>query len=295
MASIDTADWHVHYFRDACAEAEMTVESILAASVERGVEEMGLLGHFRNRIVIQDLAYWVAPNPRFFDFLGDDLAAAFSANRPGGPHVRVGAEVDINTIDGDLSIDAEQVSRIDYVMAGIHWPPTLPPLVDYVDIQDPARLLDAYCSHNEIRPEDFSIERLIGDMFTSMINAVSRNPFVDILAHPAGFAARMGPFCVAMDASEWFDKLAAALAANGVAYELNNAALGEYSSETLEGFVIPLIKTCVEAGAMFAIGSDAHRLEEVGELGRALRLKEDLEIPDDRIVTSLEKFPGKTT
>lgn len=289
MPSLKTTDWHVHYFRDGCAESEMTVESVLAAAAEKGIEEMGLLGHFRNRFVINDLAYWTEPNPKFFDFLRDDLSAAKSSLK-----IRIGAEADINTLDGAVSITTEQASQIDFVLIGIHWPPTLPPLVDYADLVEPAQLLDAYCSYNKIRAEEFSVERLITDMFRSMINAVSRNPFVDILAHPAGFATRLGPFCIKMDASRWFDKMAAALKTSGVAYELNASTFPEYSPEVLDGFVKPFIGTCAEAGVMFAMGSDAHRLKEVGDLGPAFRLQEELKIPDDLFVTSLEGFPKKS-
>lgn len=295
MISVEATDWHVHYFRDGCAEPEMTVESVLAAAAEKGIEELGLLGHFRNRMVISDLAYWTEPNPKFFDLLRRDVSEAGHSALPGRPvKVHIGAEVDINTIGGDLSITNEQASRIDYVMIGIHWPPTLPPLVDYIDLQEPARLLEAYCSYNRIRPEDFSVERLIGDMFTSMINAIARNPFVHILAHPAGFATSLGMFCIEMGASEWFEKLANALAANHVAYELNAGALREYSPEALEGFVKPLMLTCARAGVMFTVGSDAHRIDEVGDLGLALQMREELEIPDDRFITRLEGFQKKS-
>jgi histidinol phosphatase-like PHP family hydrolase len=178
-------------------------------------------------------------------------------------------------------------------MASIHWPPTLPPLIDYIDLRDPAQLVEAYCSYNKIPSEEFSFERLVGDMFTSMMNAVSRNPFIDILAHPTAFTVRMGELCLDMDVSDYFENLAAALAANGVAYELNDAVLPDYSPEMLEGFVKPLIRRCAEAGVMFAIGSDAHYVKDVGEMKLALRLKEELGIPDEQIVTSLEVFPGK--
>jgi histidinol phosphatase-like PHP family hydrolase len=206
----------------------------------------------------------------------------------------VGAEVDINTLEGEVSITPEQVSQIDFVMASIHWPPTLPPFVDYIDLRDPAQLVEAYCSHNGVQPEEFSVERLVGDMFTSMTNAVSRNPFIDILAHPTAFAIRLGELCADMDTSDHFDMLAGALAANGVAYELNDAVLPDYSPEMLDAFVNPLIRRCAEAGVLYAIGSDAHLIKDVGEIKLALRLKEQLEIPDDQIVTSLEMFPNKS-
>lgn len=289
MTPVDAADWHTHYFRDGCAEPEMTIEPILRAATEKGIEEIGVLGHFRNRLVIQDLAYWIDPNPKFFDFLKYDLEA--SSSKTGNRlKAHIGAEVDINTLEGEVSITPEQASQIDYVMAGIHWPPTLPPLVDYIDLREPARLAEAYCSYNKIQPGDFSVQRLVGDMFASMINAVSRNPFIDILAHPAAFAIRLGPLCVEMDASDHFDELAAALVANGVAYEINDATLPDYSAEALEGFVIPLIRRCAEAGVMFAVGSDAHQIKDVGELKFALRLKEQLQIPDGQFVTTLEMF-----
>jgi histidinol phosphatase-like PHP family hydrolase len=291
MASVDTVDWHVHYFRDGCAEPEMTVESILGAAAEKDVEAIGLLGHFRNRMVIQDLAYWIDPNPKFFDFLRHDLEAQPSID--GGLKTHIGAEVDINTLEGEVSITAEQASQIDFVMAGIHWPPTLPPQVDYIDLQEPAQLVEAYCSYNKIQAAEFNVERLVCDILRSITNAVSRNPFINILAHPTAFAIRLGPLCIDMKASNYYDELAAALAANGVAYELNDATLADYPSEVLERFVIPLIQRCAEAGAAFTIGSDAHRIKDVGELGLALRLKEKLGIPDTQFVTSLEMFSEK--
>lgn len=269
----------------------MTVDSVLSAAAEKGIDEIGVLGHFRNRFVIQDLAYWTEPNPKFFDFLRNDIEA-FGSN---DMRVHIGAEVDINTIDGHVSINPAQASSIDFVMAGIHWPPTLPPLLDYIDLREsPARVLEAYCSYNAIPSEEFSIERIISDIFISMINAVSRNRFLDIMAHPAGFATQIGPYCIEMDVSDLSEKLADALAANGVAYELNDSTLREYSPEVLEEFVKPLVRTCAKRGVMFAIGSDAHRPKEVGELGLALRLKEELDISDDRFVTSLEMFPKRT-
>ncbi|MBI4830049.1 MAG: hypothetical protein HY801_00525 [Candidatus Lindowbacteria bacterium] len=303
MSSVQTADWHVHYFRDGCAEPEMSVPSILRTAQGRGITELGLLGRFVNRRVIRDIAYWMDPNPKFFDYLRYDLfcnSPALSDNPSAGektsiPRVLIGAEVDINTIEGDLSITSEQAARIDFVMAGIHWPPTLPPHIDYIDLKDPGRLVETYCSYNSVRAEDFSVKRLIADMFTSMIRAVERNPCINILAHPAGFATRLGPYCAEIDASGWFEKLAAALTVHAVAYELNSTTLRKYSPDVLAKFVKPLVRTCARAGATFAIGSDAHRLKEVGDLGSSLRLKEELQIPDERIVTSFERFSRKRT
>jgi histidinol phosphatase-like PHP family hydrolase len=296
MKNVDTADWHVHYFRDGCAEPEMTVEPILRAAAEKGIDEIGLLGHYRNRLVIHDLAYWIEPNPKFFDFLRHDLDAARSTIETDSSSagrrlkVRVGAEVDINTLDGEVSITPERASQIDYVMASIHWPPTLPPHIDYIDLRDPARLVEAYCPYNNIQPEEFSFERLVGDMFASMTNAITRNPFIDILAHPTAFTLRMGALCIEMDISDHSNELAAALASYGVAYELNDPVLADYSPEMLDGFVKPLIRQCAEAGVMFAIGSDAHLIRDVGEMQIALGLKDELGIPDGQIVTSLEMF-----
>jgi putative hydrolase len=92
---------------------------------------------------------------------------------------------------------------------------------------------------------------------------------VDFVSHPNyHYPVLMGP-------------LAEAAAATGTALEINSAH-GLPAARDL--------KIALERGALFSIGSDAHRPENVGEFSRALRLAAEAGIPPERIINSSESL-----
>lgn len=102
---------------------------------------------------------------------------------------------------------------------------------------------------------------------TEALTAAMRRYDVDFVSHPNyHYPVLMAP-------------LAEAAAATGTALEINSAH-GLPDAQDL--------RAALGCGALFSIGSDAHRPENVGEFARALKLAREAGIPPARIVNSSE-------
>ena len=86
-----------------------------------------------------------------------------------------------------------------------------------------------------------------------------RTGLVQILGHPMGMSLRRFGLSPARFI---FEELAAVAAETGVCFEINS----RYHSDP-----ISLVEICSRAGAPISLGSNAHSVEEVGEILRTLK------------------------
>lgn len=105
-------------------------------------------------------------------------------------------------------------------------------------------------------------DELVEKNTLAFINAIERYP-VDVLCHP-GHRAKV-------DGKRLFE----CAKSNGCHIELN-----EKHIETLE----PMLDVAIASGVKFILGSDAHKVENVGRFDRVLKAVEKYKIPLDRIV-----------
>jgi putative hydrolase len=159
------------------------------------------------------------------------------------PQVKVLAGVEANILNeaGDLDVPTEILAQLDLVLVGLH--PNLFPRLESL------RLLGYHYGGKLSRTLNARARKFNTQ---ALVNAVQRHP-VDIVTHPG--------LKLAVDTKE----LAQVCAARGTALEINSSH-GYLTTE--------FVQVAVAAGVKFAINSDAHRPEDVGNLAAGLAIAE---------------------
>ncbi len=239
-------DYHLHLRPDepdtAAAEyfTEANVERYLEAAAGAGVSELGVSEHIDR--FTRSLEIWDHPSWR--DNARDDLAeyCEFVRSTP----LRLGIEMDYLADREDRIANVLDAHRFDYVVGSVHF------------IRDRAVDWDVYDIWEAISDPD----RVWQLYFDTLAEAV-RTGLYDILAHPdlvkVWGERRPTP---ERDPRFYYEPVVEAIGESGIAVEVSTAGwrkpVGElYPSDAFAAM-------CVEAGAVFALSSDAHLPEDVG-------------------------------
>jgi histidinol-phosphatase (PHP family) len=248
-------DYHLHLRPDGAdataAEHFPTgnVERYLSAAREAGIEELGVSEHvyrFREVLEIWDHPFWV-------EQATDELDAycEFVRTTP----LKLGIEAD--WVPGR----EEQIAALlegrgfDYVVGSVHF-------VGERAVDD-----DAW----DVWEEPADPDEVWRRYFETLAGA-ARSGLFDILAHPdlvkVWGKGRPSP---EGDRRRYYEPLVEAIAESGIAVEVSTAGLRKPAGEI---YPAPeLAAMCVDAGAVFALSSDAHLPEQVGyEYEHALEL-----------------------
>jgi len=258
-------DYHLHLRPDdegTLAEDYFTaanVERYLEAAAERGIAELGVSEHvYRFR---QALELW--RHPLWIENAVDDLDAycEFVRTTP----LKLGIECDFIAGAEDRIAALLEARDLDYVVGSVHFVAEGEGAVDHPgwDVWEGGEGAD------EIWRRYF--EALAG---------CARSGLFDILAHPdlvkVWGGARPLP---ERDLRAFYEPAVEAIAASGIAVELSTAGLRKPVGELYpaRGFA----EMCVEAGAPFALSSDAHLPEHVGfEYDRAVEFLDSLGVAE---------------
>ncbi|MEX1219489.1 MAG: histidinol-phosphatase HisJ family protein [Solirubrobacterales bacterium] len=239
-------DYHVHLRQDdleATAEDYLTTENIdryLEAAGQAGIEELGFAEHiyrFTEALTIWDHPFWR-------DWALDDLDeyCEVVAASP----ARLGIEADFVPGAEDRISNLLVRRPFDFVIGSVHF------------IGD--RSLDT---------EEFTIwdERSDPDeiwrRYFETLAAAARCGLFDVLAHPDlikvwGRAGRRP----SRDPRFYYEPAIEAIAESGVAVEVSTAGLRKAVGEIYPAG--DFMEMCVEAGAAFALSSDAHEPGQIG-------------------------------
>jgi histidinol-phosphatase (PHP family) len=236
---------------------EANADRYLAAACEAGIEELGVSEHvyrFRQALEIWDHPFWQR-------YAQDDLDAycEFVRSTP----LRLGIELDF--VPGAEAASAALVEGrgFDYVVGSVHFIGA-----GAVDMND----YGAWLSGQD--PDE------IWRSYFETLAAAARSGLFDILAHPdlvkLWGAARPGP---QRDPRTYYEPAVEAIAESGVAVEVSTAGLRKPVGEI---YPAPeFARMCAEAGAAFALSSDAHEPEQVGDsYGAALELLEGIGVEE---------------
>ncbi len=287
------SDYHLHLRPDDVGEAEryFTAENVdryLAAASEHGISELGVSEHvyrFREALTVWDHPFWRQQ-------ASDDLDAYCGFVRT--TTLRLGIEADFVPGAEDRLATLLEARDFDYVVGSVHF------LGHDGAVDD--RRYDVW----EVIPDPDQLWR----RYFEWIAEAARSGLFDILAHPDLVKVwgedRPRPN---LDPRRYYEPAVEAIAESGVAVELSTAGLRKPVGE-----IYPsrrFAEMCVEAGAEFALSSDAHAPDQVGfgydraqeflaELGvericafeRRLRTLEPLGAPGDASTTGRTSEDG---
>jgi histidinol-phosphatase (PHP family) len=251
-------DYHLHLRPDDSGEADdyfsdENVDRYLAAAEEHGIDELGVSEHvyrFTQALEVWDHPYWQGQ-------ARDDLDAYVEFVR--GTPMRLGIECDF--VPGSEDRIANLLERdFDYVVGSIHFLGPQGAVDDrrydvWEQIGDPDELWSTYFR--------WQAELVRSGLF----DIVSHPDLVKIWGEDRPQPQR--------DPRFHYEPLVEAISEAGIAVEISTAGLRK-----LVGEIYPsraLAEMCVEAGADFALSSDAHAPDQVGfGYDQALELLSDI-------------------
>ena len=228
-----------------------TVADNARAAAAKGLLAVGIADH--------GPANWFGvgvDNLAVFDRLRQEVEQC--RHRFSGLDILAGTEANIVSFDGQLDVPPHVQKRLDQVLVGFHTQVT--PRSWRVAWKFVGGSLLARLGSSARRRARVANTKAI-------IEAMARNR-IDIITHPG--------LKVAIDTAE----LARASARFGVALEIN----ARHGGQSVE-----FVRTAARAGAVFAIGSDAHRPDAVGMLSPALRLAERAGLCTNQVINAYPK------
>ena len=247
-------DYHLHLRPDEPGtppQRYFTAENVARyreAAASAGIEELGVSEHvYRFR---QALDLW--RHPFWEEEARDDLDAYCEFVRGAG--LRLGVECDFVPGAEERTAALLEARDFDYVVGSVHFAGEAAVDHEGWDIW-----------------EGGDAEQVWSRYFEALADC-ARSGLFDILAHPdlVKVWGRGRPL-PAGDLRRFYEPAVEAIAASGIAVEVSTAGLRKPVGELYPS--PQLAAMCVEAGAPFALSSDAHLPEEVGfGYGRALEL-----------------------
>lgn len=241
-------DYHLHLRPDdAGTEFERyftgeNVERYLAAAAEAGIEELGVSEHvyrFQQALDLWRHPFWV-------ECATDDLDAYCEFVR--GTPLRLGIECDYVPGAEERTAALLAARDFDYVVGSVH----------FVGEGDAAVDHDGF----DVWEGDADADEIWRRYFEALA-ACARSGLFDILAHPdlVKVWGRARPL-PKRDPRAFYEPAVEAIAESGIAVEVSTAGLRKPVGEIYpaRGFA----ELCLEAGAAFALSSDAHLPEQVG-------------------------------
>jgi len=247
LASMLT-DYHLHLRPDEAGttfERYFTAENVdryLAAAAQAGIEELGVSEHvYRFR---QALDVW--SHPLWVENAVDDIDAYCEFVR--GTPLRLGVECDYVPGAEERIASLLGARDFDYVVGSVHFVGDGDAAVDHdgFDVWEGARDADE-----------------VWRRYFEALADCARSGLYDILAHPdlVKVWGRSRPL-PDRDLRAFYEPAVEAIAESGIAVEISTAGLRKPVGELYPSR--EFAEMCVEAGASFALSSDAHLPEQVG-------------------------------
>jgi histidinol-phosphatase (PHP family) len=239
-------DYHLHLRPDdpeAAADDYYTDENVdhyLAAAEEHGIEQLGVSEHvyrFSAALQVWDHPFWRGQAV-------DDLDAycEFVRTTP----LRLGIEMDFVAGAEDRIANLLEARPFDYVIGSVH-----------------------FITGGAVDDQDYDVWDEVGDpdrvwrRYFETIAEAARSGLFDVLAHPdlVKVWGRARPL-PARDPRFYYEPAVEAIAESGIAVEVSTAGLRKPVEELYPSRAFA--EMCIEAGAQFALSSDAHSPEHVG-------------------------------
>jgi histidinol-phosphatase (PHP family) len=256
-------DYHLHLRTDDVGRAddaftEANVARYLEAASAKGIEELGVSEHiyrFTEALELWSHPYWESQ-------ARDDLDAycEFVRTTP----LKLGIEADFVRGAEDRTATLLEDRDFDYVVGSVHF------LGDDGAVDD--RRYDVWATDGD--PDS------LWRRYFEWIAALARSGLFDILAHPDLIKIWGDDRPVPeRDVRAYYEPAVEAVAESGIAVEISTAGLRKPVGEIYPSRAFA--EMCVEAGASFALSSDAHTPEQIGfEYDAALAFLADLGVEE---------------
>jgi histidinol-phosphatase (PHP family) len=239
-------DYHLHLRPDdieATAAEHFTEENVdryLAAAEEHGIEELGVSEHvyrFAQALEVWDHPFW---REQARDDL--DAYAEFVRDTP----LRLGLEADYVAGAEDPISNLLEARDFDYVVGSVHF------------LGNRAVDHEGY----DVWEDEGDPDRVWTRYFETLAEA-ARSGLFDILAHPdlVKVWGRGRPL-PERDPRFYYEPAVEAISESGIAVEISTAGLRKPVGELYPSR--QFAEMCIEAGAEFALSSDAHLPDQVG-------------------------------
>ena len=225
-----------------------TIEQNVRVAIERGLCAIGISEHGPANIGL---------GPKLEDFYKMREEIERLRDIYIGIDILLGCEANIVSLDGELDIPDYVLANLDYAMVGLH------PMVWPRSIEDGFSLLFKNTMSKVIASAKLK-EKVMEQNTTALIKAIRSNN-IKIVTHPG--------LHLPIDTA----KLARAAMEHGTALEIN-AGHGYMTEE--------YVRIAKANGAKFAIGSDAHYPENVGDFKKALKIAKNAGLTKNDIINA---------
>ncbi|HIE09028.1 MAG TPA: PHP domain-containing protein [Armatimonadetes bacterium] len=269
------ADLHVHTERSPCAVAGFRVRDAVEEALKKGVRLLAITDHYHgpgNRPALEALREEVEEVRKEF---GEKIV------------VLLGAEADILTVDGELSIEPEVARTLDVLLAAPHFVPAggrcLP-------TREKGKVTFSSPKFREI-VEGGGLYDFLAD-FRDMLVSVVEGGLASIIAHPlllfpqCGLADRNGgPIRSLLDIGDegYWERVLKLALRRRVCFEVSGKVV---RADSCWGGTEQFVKRAASMGVKISTASDAHRPEDVGELGEVLSFLRRCGVPPRLVVLS---------
>jgi histidinol phosphatase-like PHP family hydrolase len=249
-------DNHIHTIYSGHADKDMTIGNII-----KKAERAGL-----SRIAITEHAFdWHMGPKGNLSIIRKEVARIST-------HVRIdiGLEIDPDTENpGELHFNDFEKSEIYPVLVGFH----------------------GYPGVNRGWFEKINFTRReknrIYSKWLKIMHKLIENPKVDILAHP-GRIIMQNSITDEFSGSilKDFQDLGAAARQYKVAFEINEALLSSIPTEKLQKSYEQVIQIMIESDVKLSVGSDAHKLDKIGQFSHVSELAKCINLQPENLLTN---------
>jgi len=244
------SDFHIHTSFSTCANKDMLLPTILDRCRSVGLEEIGISDHLYKTELTESLV----DMRRQIKELGESV-----------PKVYFGSEVGYNGRLNchPLTLEQKQELGFDYAIGSHHSP--------YIKEYNVTRLIEEQHRHHLLTCQD---------------------PAMDILGHPYRllyheFLNLGWPWFCSMNIvpRNFIHELGQAARETGTAVEINTTSnlVMKFNPPQYFEHYVEFLSILNDEGVTFALGSDAHEIEEIDTIKVAWQVVERLKIPAERI------------
>ncbi|MDI3480536.1 MAG: putative hydrolase [Tepidanaerobacteraceae bacterium] len=237
------ADFHTH---TKYSHGTGTIRQNVEVAAKKGLSVIGISEHGPANI-------GVGTAPDDFERMREEVEILKS--NFAGIRILLGCEANIISLDGDLDVSDKILSKLDYVMVGLH------PLVWARSLKNAYYLM----IENMLQWRIQWLRTKVTDRNTKALIRAVKNHKIAIVTHP-GLHLPVDTAALAQIAAQC-----------GTALEIN-AGHGYMTEE--------YVRIAKKYGVKFAIGSDAHKPSDVGNFKRGLEIAEKAGLTEDDIINA---------